>query len=520
MYETFFQLSRRPFASAPRCDQFYPARAIEAARQTLSRCVQRAEGAGLLVGPSGTGKTLVCRLLADEFRPRFAVAQLGSGRLSTRRALLQAILFELGVPYRGLAEGELRLALLDRLANLQQCPHGMLLLVDEAHTMPLRLLEEVRLITNVVLDGQPRVRLVLAGSRVLEERLANPKLESFSQRIAARCYLESLDRDETIGYVRAQLQTAGGGEIFAEDGLSAVYHATDGVPRLINQVCDHALLLACAGGQRSISAAGVEEAWADLQQLPTPFGEPASDTAVRADVIEFGRLDDDATPPHASTPALRLAAEADDRQPDPEKWLDQVEDQLSSLDDDFEPAGTIGPELELSFPQSPDPFAEHFDEEEVVLDRCGLSGAPAWSGSPLVSCREGRMLSALMAPYVGMRAPAPWKPRPADTPIGWDAASHELASRVSTAPRDADALDESRFPQPARNARTREIPADSAMVARPLDVDSALASARATDRAVMVVEDDPRHDPTHRRANEAPARRSQFSHLFAGLRRA
>ena len=117
----------------------------------------------------------------------------------------------------------------------------MLLLVDEAHTLPLRLLEEVRLLTNVVRDGQSRVRLVLAGGMALEERLTSPKLESFHQRIAARCYLQPLGRDETIYYVQEQIRRCGATRtaLFTGDAQASVHTATDGIPRLINQVCDH-----------------------------------------------------------------------------------------------------------------------------------------------------------------------------------------------------------------------------------------------------------------------------------------
>src|SRR5207244_2142982 len=119
-------------------------------------------------------------------------------------ALLQNILFELKLPYRDMDEGELRLSLVDHLEPRSGGPDGLLLLVDEAHMLPLRLLEEIRLLTNVVRDGQTRVRLVLAGGMALEERLTSPKLESLHQRIAARCYLQSLRRDETIYYVQEQ----------------------------------------------------------------------------------------------------------------------------------------------------------------------------------------------------------------------------------------------------------------------------------------------------------------------------
>src|SRR5262245_15774295 len=190
MYESHFLLSKRPFSAAPSADCFISTGSLEPARQTLIRCIDRAEGPGLVVGPAGTGKSLLCQILAEQFRGRFQVAHLAGARLCTRRALLQNILFELKLPYREMDEGELRLSLVDHLEPRSGGPEGLLLLVDEAHTLPLRLIEEVRLLTNVVRDGQSRVRLFLAGGMALEERLASPKLESFHQRIAARCYLQ------------------------------------------------------------------------------------------------------------------------------------------------------------------------------------------------------------------------------------------------------------------------------------------------------------------------------------------
>ena len=210
MYEGHFQLRQRPFAAAPQSECFFPADGIESARQTLVRIVSRAEGSGLIIGPSGIGKTLLCQAVAEAFRGQLSVALLSSGRICTRRALLQAILFELRLPYRGMEEGELRLSLIDHLTPGPDGLPGLLLLVDEVHTLPLRLLEELRMITNLVRDGQPRVRLILAGGPALEERFASPKLDSFSQRLAARCYLSAMNREETTGYARYQIAAVGG----------------------------------------------------------------------------------------------------------------------------------------------------------------------------------------------------------------------------------------------------------------------------------------------------------------------
>ncbi len=284
MYETLFGFDDRPFSPAPLARRYFPSGAAEAARQTLARCIDRAEGIALLLGPAGTGKTLQCQLIAEQFRSRFAVAMLSSGRISNRRDLYQAILFELRLPYRGCEEGELRLALVDHLLNNEPATGGLLLLMDEAHALAPRMVEELRLLTNVMRNGQPRVRVVIAGGPRLEERLASPKLESFNQRIAARCYLQAFNFDETADYIRSQIAAVGGvpERVFASDAASAVYRATDGIPRLINQVCDHALVLANEKGVRQITPSVIEEAWSDLQQLPTPWNSAAGAGGGRA----------------------------------------------------------------------------------------------------------------------------------------------------------------------------------------------------------------------------------------------
>ncbi len=421
MYTGSIGQNRRPFASVPLVDHYFPAAAIEGARTTLTRCIQRGEGAGLVVGPSGTGKTMLCLLLAQQFRKTFQVAMLASGRLSSRRALFQAILYELGRPYRDMDEGELRLALIDYLdcgdgnpngplkkgatAGLsssagrntrentagqassgtrtlenrlvQRAANGMVLLVDEAHTLPLRLLEEIRLLSNLARNGQPLVRLVLVGAPVLEERFASPKLDSFSQRLGARCYLESFNRTETREYVQSQIDSTStsGEEVFPEDTCQSVFQATGGVPRLINQVCDHALLLAHVAGLKTIGPANIEEAWADLQQLPAPCNAEHETEDADGGVIEFGSLDDSIeSESRSKAPVFRVAsveqegAEEEDGS-EPDGQIHRIERLLAKADEDFQPAGSIGPEVELNFEEPVHPFQEEFEQEEVVSDR-------------------------------------------------------------------------------------------------------------------------------------------------------
>lgn len=518
MYERHFGLSSRPFPFAPQAEGYVPTPGCEQARQTLSRCIERGEGVGVLVGPAGTGKTLLCQVLASQFQGRFQVAHLAGARLATRRALLQNILYELKLPYRELDEGELRLMLVDHLAPRGGGAGGLLLLLDEAYTLPLRLLEEVRLLTNVVHEGQSRVRLVLAGGMALEERLAHPKLESLQQRIAARCYLQPLGREETGRYIEQQLRRVGGEaeRIIPPASQAAIHTATDGIPRLIHQLCDHALLLAAVRGCAAVEPALVEEAWADLQQLPLPLAEKPDLKAPQRGIIEFGQLDETepvagttgATTTRATTSGTAHAARAQ---------LDAITHSLAQFE---EPAGACAAtaasasdafvpsaastEVELFFDPGHDPFGGHWDEEEIVIDRYASLEQTAIPTQRVVS-EEGRAFGAAVracyepaaSPDVPSEAPRVIPvvhPRPQPGRDGDEELPATIAAQADFHPASDPLLPE--HPAPARHRGPLSL--------RQLGQD---------DRDIILVESE-EHDPL------PPLRpgRSEYRQLFSRLR--
>jgi type II secretory pathway predicted ATPase ExeA len=279
MYESFFGFVNRPFLPAPTLDRYYPAPAMEQTIQTANRAIARAEGPVAIFGGTGLGKTVCCLRIAEHFRRNFEVVMLASSHLVTRRALLQSLLFELRMPFRDLNEGELRLTLMNRLQpspDLQS--EGLLLIIDEAQTLSMKLLEEIRLLTNVMRNGLPRVRLVLCGSLKLEDNLCHPQMESLNQRIATRCFLTPLSMEETAQYVAHKIELSGVSysSVITRDALDAIYRGSDGIPRLIDRLADQSLLLATQERQRPVSAALVGKAWGMLQQLPNPWSEPES----------------------------------------------------------------------------------------------------------------------------------------------------------------------------------------------------------------------------------------------------
>gem|GEM_PF-1259665 len=279
MYESFFGFVKRPFLAASTLDRYFPATCIEQTFQTASRAIQRGEGPVAIFGGTGLGKTMCCMRIAESFRRNFEVVMLSSSQLITRRALLQSLLFELRMPYRDMSEGELRLTLMSRLQPSTDNPtDGLVLIIDEAQTMSMKLLDEIRLLTNVVRNGVPRVRLVLCGTMRLEDCLSHPQMDSLNQRLASRCYLTPLSNQETGQYVIHKIELSGviGSSVMTRDALDAIYRGSDGIPRLIDQLADQSLLLACNERERPISAAMIGHAWCMLQQLPNPWSEPES----------------------------------------------------------------------------------------------------------------------------------------------------------------------------------------------------------------------------------------------------
>ncbi|GAA4420162.1 ExeA family protein [Bremerella cremea] len=360
MYEEFFGFSHRPFPSVPSLAGYVESDSHAEAIDTILRCVRRDEGIATLVAAPGLGKSTIALRLKDELDGQFEVVHLNSGHCGSRRALLQALAYELGLPHRGMEEGELRIQFAEHVERVDSRRlMGIVILADEADLLPIRLLEELRLLTNFAHNERSRVSVVLMGNLSLEERLASPYLVSFNQRIGARAYLQPLSNAEVSLYVRQQIKQAGAKRtIFDDSAIEAIARLTTGVPRLINQICDHSLLLASLGDMRTLDGEGVEEAWADLQRLPAPKRQIRHDAAHSTDsLIEFGSLEEP-TEPVAEFPSVVRFQDRD----------------LATEEQVFEPVAMEEPEVELTFQNATNPFEERFAQEEVIIDRFASLG--------------------------------------------------------------------------------------------------------------------------------------------------
>ena len=499
--------------AVPRTQFYHPARVIDAALHAIDRAIRRAEGISLVVGPPGTGKSLLLAKVAESVAEDFRVALLSGARICTRRALWQSILVDLGKPFRGIDEAELRIAVAEVVRGLAANGSGLVILVDEAHTLPLRLIEELRLLANMP-TPLPAVHIVLAGPAALEERLGSPKMESFAQRIAVRSYLEPLDHAETVSYLQTQTKAAGleWDKCFEPGCDDAVYTAADGVPRLMNQLCDQALV-SVADARRRVQPADIALAWQEIQRLPSPAlfshivaGETLDDSAAirsttdatRADgrvedstadtldsslegymvqehgaesgvgVIEFGSLDE-----QPADEALRPFADVggvvgrEDREP-----------ALAGRSDPWH-----GPDVEFVFDASTDPFQEFFEQEERVVERYVMRSPDTFSRHPHVTSCEGAALVRQLAEMTESR------PEP-------------VAGSGAERPQGGGVHQSRTLPHP---------PAESEPVAT-------TAAAEMDDADMVVIEEDLLAQPGGRPVFEA-VRLGDYRRLFARLRR-
>jgi type II secretory pathway predicted ATPase ExeA len=266
MYETHFGFHRRPFRSTPDSEYYYPATTHEQALARLLEAIAADEGVMLLTGEPGTGKTLLCHRLLERLGAETTSVFLTHSHFSGRAGLLQAILYDLGLPYEGRGEQELRLALVDFLLKNYGGGRRAVLVLDEAHHLTPDLLEELRLVGNLEGREGKAVQVVLVGQARLQETLRRPQLASLSQRLVVRVRLNALDVHESADYLVSQIRAVGGRpeEIVSDEALEALTQAARGLPRLLNQAAHQALALAQAAGVASVDAEVALEALSAL----------------------------------------------------------------------------------------------------------------------------------------------------------------------------------------------------------------------------------------------------------------
>jgi general secretion pathway protein A len=288
VYVAHFGLTERPFSLAPDPRYLFLS---EGHREALAHLVYGLQSGGFvqLTGEVGTGKTTVCRALLDQLPRDVDAAMIFSPRL-TASELLSAICDELRIEYPvGTSSVKVLIDILSK-ALLDNHARGRrtVVIIDEAQNLGVEVLEELRLLTNIETTREKLMQIILIGQPELADLMARPALRQLAQRVTARYHLRPFSSDETWAYVRHRVQVAGQRRMmFTPASLRVVHRRSGGVPRLINNICDRALLGAYGRGKTRVTAAIAWRAGAEVfgRSGPSRWLEPVAAVALVAAII-------------------------------------------------------------------------------------------------------------------------------------------------------------------------------------------------------------------------------------------
>ena len=285
MYEKFFGLRERPFDLTPNPRYLFLTAAYREALSNLIYGLSGRKGLTVLTGEAGTGKTTLLTVALAQWREEGHLVATLRNPTMERTEFLEFLSLEFGLSPRAAESKTVLLREFEALLRDRHA-HGKLtaLVIDEAHSLPTELLEEIRLLANIETPDTKLLPLILLGQPELADRLNDPNLRQLKQRVALRCSLVPLDVREAAAYVAKRIQLAGGDslQLFTREAVEAIHYGSGGIPRLINVICDNALVNAMAAGVKPVSQDIVREVCADfdLPVLPQAAGRIRATPAV------------------------------------------------------------------------------------------------------------------------------------------------------------------------------------------------------------------------------------------------
>ena len=273
MYEAFFGLKEKPFRMTPDTRYFYPSAKHTDALNHMVYAIEERRGFVVITGEIGSGKTTLSRVLFQKLDPRTKTAIIRNTHL-TAKDLIAATLEELEIPcHPGSTKTQMIGKLNEFLVDQLREDNNVVLLVDEAQNLKPNVLEEVRMLSNLETETDKLIQIILMGQPELKGKLWLKELTQLRQRVTLHYHLGPLDLAETAAYVTHRIHVAGanGTPVFQSSSLARIYAHTKGVPRLINGLCDRALLTGYVSESKSITAEIIDEV---SKELPSLIEEP------------------------------------------------------------------------------------------------------------------------------------------------------------------------------------------------------------------------------------------------------
>src|SRR6476660_2362220 len=278
MYKEFFGLRANPFNVNPDPRYLFLTRHTEEALACLTYGIQSRKGFVLLTGEVGTGKTTLINKLLEWLRAQqVPTAFVFHSRMKVPQ-FLDYMMADFGIPCETRSKSQILMRLYNWLLERYRAGETAVLIVDEAQNLADEVLEEIRFLSNDTATTEKLLQIVLVGQTELEQKLKQPHLRQLRQRLTLRSKTHPLTLDETRSYIQQRLRIAGsnGQSIFEGEALNAIHRYSNGIPRVVNLICEHCLVSAFVDQQKLVSPAVVEAVARDFDLGDTtPTAVPA-----------------------------------------------------------------------------------------------------------------------------------------------------------------------------------------------------------------------------------------------------
>jgi putative secretion ATPase (PEP-CTERM system associated) len=289
MYERFYALRERPFALSPDPDYLYPSRVHREALDYLRYGLESHAGFIVITGEIGSGKTTLLQTLLRGLDAQTTVARIVNTILEPRE-LLETIMIDFGLDPTGRSKPVLLRDLAQYLVDQRLAGRMVLLVIDEAQNLSPAALEELRMLSNLETEKSKLLQIAMVGQPNLREKLAAPELEQLRQRVTVSYHLQPLDADETSNYINHRLRRAALGTPleFPREVTDEIHARSRGVPRVVNVICDAALVFGYAEERRQMDLPLIHDVLAELEVtgvLPSASRTPAPAAAQAATVM-------------------------------------------------------------------------------------------------------------------------------------------------------------------------------------------------------------------------------------------